>query len=60
MEKLKIKTEEELSPRTKEILARVEESLRKEVALGKKYGFDVRKHWNEMLASLKDEKVEVK
>lgn len=55
-----IKTTEELDTETKEILARVEASLRKQIADGEKYGFDIRKHWEEMLDSLEEEKAERK
>tara|TARA_R110000868_G_scaffold300409_1_gene560856 strand:+ start:888 stop:1067 length:180 start_codon:yes stop_codon:yes gene_type:complete len=54
------KTTEEMSPRSKELLASIEKSLRKEIEEGKKYGFDVTAHWDEMLASLEEEKAEIK
>lgn len=59
MDKDKEKTIE-LDAESKEILARVEASLRKAVEDGKKYGFDVKKHWEEMLTSLDEEETEAK
>lgn len=49
-------TTEEMNPRSKELLASIEKSLRKEIEIGKSYGFDVKKHWKEMLESLDEEK----
>ena len=34
----------------------IKQSLQKEIALGKKYGFNVKKHWKAMLQSLSKEK----
>lgn len=55
-----MKTTEEMSPRSRELLASIEKSLRKEIEDGKKYGFDVVAHWKEMLDSLDEEKAEIK
>jgi len=48
------KNEKEL----KAMLRKIKKSLLKEVALSAKYGFDVKKHWEEMLAFSDKEKQE--
>lgn len=54
----KVISKKELSPRSKELLARIEKSLKKEIAYAKSYGFDVKSHWKEMLDSVEAEKAE--
>ncbi|MDO8660057.1 MAG: hypothetical protein Q7K54_05695 [Candidatus Parcubacteria bacterium] len=39
-------------------LERIKKGLLKQVAISAKYGFDVKKHWNDMMAYLEKEKAE--
>ena len=47
-----------LSPESQKLWTSIEDSLKKEIAISREYGFDVKTHWKEMLASLDVEKVE--
>lgn len=49
-----------LDPESQELWKSIENSLKKEIAISKAYGFDVKAHWKEMLASLEEEKEEIK
>lgn len=53
-------TIEKLDKEDTELLASIEKNLRHDVKVGLEYGFDVKSHWKEMLASLDEEKAEIK